>query len=94
MILAVDCGNSRLKWGLHDGERWARTGTVPLAGVASLKKAWKGIPQADKIVVANVGGPLAQRRLETATPSPPSSGPTAGPRSSPPGRCSADPAWS
>jgi type III pantothenate kinase len=71
MILAVDCGNSRLKWGLHDGESWARTGTVPLAAVASLRKAWKRIPQADKIVVANVAGPVAQRRLERVLPGSP-----------------------
>ena len=68
MILAVDCGNSRLKWGLHDGEGWARTGATPLAGIASLKKAWKNIPRADTIVVANVAGPLARRRLERVFP--------------------------
>jgi type III pantothenate kinase len=68
MILAVDCGNSRLKWGLHDGESWARTGTIPLAGVASLEKAWKRSPRADQIVVANVAGPGARKRLEKILP--------------------------
>jgi type III pantothenate kinase len=66
MILAVDCGNSRLKWGLHDGERWIRTGTAPLAKLAGLGTAWKKIPPAAKVVVANVAGPAAQRRLEAA----------------------------
>jgi type III pantothenate kinase len=68
MILAVDCGNSRLKWGLHDGERWLQTGTAQLADVARLKKAWKGLPPADKIVVANVAGPAARRRLAGVLP--------------------------
>jgi len=68
MILAVDCGNSRLKWGLYDGESWATTGTIPLAGVASLEKAWKRAPRADKVVVANVAGPVARKRLERVLP--------------------------
>ncbi|HVQ62491.1 MAG TPA: type III pantothenate kinase [Burkholderiales bacterium] len=64
MILAVDCGNSRLKWGLHDQGVWIRTGTVPLSGLAALKRTWKKIPSPDRIVVANVAGPSARRRLE------------------------------
>ena len=64
MILAVDCGNSRLKWGLHDGSGWARTGTVPLAELGKLKKTWKTIPRVEKVVVANVAGTTARTRLE------------------------------
>src|SRR5262249_29408427 len=64
MILAVDCGNSRLKWGLHGGDGWLRTGTVPLSGIEKLKNAWTGIAPAARIVVANVAGPSVQRRLE------------------------------
>jgi type III pantothenate kinase len=66
MILAVDCGNSRLKWGLHDGDGWLKTGTAPLSELANLKRTWKKIPPVDKIVVANVAGPSARRRLEEA----------------------------
>lgn len=68
MILAVDCGNSRLKWGLHDGEGWARTGTTPLAEVAGLKSAWKKAPPPDRVVVANVAGAVARNRLERVLP--------------------------
>jgi type III pantothenate kinase len=68
MILAVDCGNSRLKWGLHDGERWERTGTTTLADVARLGRIWKKVASADKVVVANVAGPVARRRLERVLP--------------------------
>jgi len=45
MILAIDCGNSRLKWGLHDGHRWLRTGAASLPELARLKAAWKKIPR-------------------------------------------------
>src|SRR6267378_3944290 len=42
MILAVDCGNSRLKWGLHENGSWRRTGTVPVPDFArrSMVPAW------------------------------------------------------
>jgi len=63
MILAVDCGNSRLKWGLHDRKGWLRSGTVPLPELAKLERTWKKIRGADKIVVANVAGQSARRRL-------------------------------
>lgn len=66
MILAVDCGNSRLKWGLHDQSGWLKTGTVPLSALAKLKGTWKRIPPADRIIVANVAGRSARRRLEDA----------------------------
>ena len=64
MILAVDCGHSRLKWGLHDQSGWIKTGSVPLSALASLKNTWKNVPPADQIVVANVAGQSARRRLE------------------------------
>ena len=64
MILAVDCGNSRLKWGLHDADGWIKTGAVPLSGLANLESAWKKVPRGSRIVVANVAGPAVRKRLE------------------------------
>jgi type III pantothenate kinase len=66
MILAVDCGNSRLKWGLHDRGGWLETGSVPLSKLANLKGTWRRLPPADKVIVANVAGQSARRRLEHA----------------------------
>jgi type III pantothenate kinase len=66
MILAIDCGNSRLKWGLHGESGWLKTGAAPLSALATLKARWKKLPPVDKIVVANVAGPSARRRLEDA----------------------------
>jgi type III pantothenate kinase len=63
MILAVDCGNSRLKWGLHDHGAWFKTGGVPLSELANLGKSWRKIPSADKVVVANVAGAAVRKRL-------------------------------
>jgi len=63
MILAVDCGNSRLKWGVHDADRWIKTGAVPISGLAHLEGAWKKVPRAAGVVVANVAGPAVRKRL-------------------------------
>ena len=64
MILAIDCGNSRLKWGLHETGGWRSTGSVPLADIARLGKKWRRIAPSAKVVVANVAGPSVRRRLE------------------------------
>jgi type III pantothenate kinase len=64
VILAIDCGNSRLKWGLHDAAGWIKTGALPLSKLASLEKAWKSALRADKVVVANVAGPSVRKRLQ------------------------------
>jgi len=65
MILAVDCGNSRLKWGLHENGGWRKTGAVPLSEMGRLEKSWRGLVPADKVVVANVAGRSVRNRLET-----------------------------
>jgi type III pantothenate kinase len=64
MILAVDCGNSRLKWGLHENGGWRKTGTVPVSELARLEKSWMKLAPTDKVVVANVAGRSARKRLE------------------------------
>ena len=36
MILAIDAGNTRLKWGWHDGARWISVGDLKIAELAEL----------------------------------------------------------
>ena len=55
MMLAVDAGNSRIKWGLHDGT-WLSLGTAAHAEISSLRNAWQNLPAPDCIVIANVAG--------------------------------------
>jgi len=62
MILAVDCGNTRLKWGLNEAGAWRRTGAVPIAELARLEKHWKKLAP-DRVMVANVAGAPVRRRL-------------------------------
>jgi len=63
MILAVDCGNTRLKWGLYEGGAWGKTGAVDLADMGSLERRWRTFSAVHKVVVANVAGPSARVKL-------------------------------
>lgn len=71
MILAIDCGNTRVKWGLRempaaDGDpgRWRASGARSLAELARLEADWAEIAQPARIAVANVAGARARDLLE------------------------------
>lgn len=59
-ILAIDSGNTRIKWGLHQEGGWLRQGWVPTAQAAELGAAIAGLPPADRIVISNVAGARVQ----------------------------------
>lgn len=65
-ILAIDAGNSRIKWGLHDGEAWAVRGQVPTAEARRLVREWGPITRADVVIAANVAGPRVVREIGAA----------------------------
>lgn len=66
MILAVDAGNTRIKWGLHDGNSWQAKGWLATADVAGLGEAWKGLAAPERIVASNVAGPQVAMPIEAA----------------------------
>lgn len=66
MMLCLDCGNSRLKWGLHDGERWLDQGALAhgeIAALADLARPW---PRPDTVMLANVAGPALAEGIREA----------------------------
>ena len=63
MILAVDAGNSRVKWALHDGRSFTRDGTVLHADLDALDSQWSSLPSPTSIIIANVAGDETGRRL-------------------------------
>lgn len=66
MIVCLDSGNSRIKWGVHDGERWLAQGALDHAEVARLSELSASWPVPDKLMLANVAGPDAARRIRDA----------------------------
>lgn len=63
MILAIDAGNTRIKWGMHDGTRWTAGGAVANSDVVRLHDAWKVMPAPLKVVVSNVAGELIRSEV-------------------------------
>lgn len=56
MIVAIDAGNSRIKWGVHDGASWLANGVLATRDVARLHKVADAWPGDARIVACNVAG--------------------------------------
>ena len=66
-ILAVDAGNTRVKWGIHDGQEWFMRASF--ATTAREETAFSHLPpdpQVDRIIVSNVAGKLVGERIKDA----------------------------
>jgi type III pantothenate kinase len=64
MLLAVDAGNTRIKWGLHDGKGWRRTASAPTADVGQLAQVWTALAaRPERVIVSNVAGPAVGAAL-------------------------------
>lgn len=63
MIVCLDSGNTRIKWGIHDGSRWLAQGAVTHAEVGTLGDLLDQWRVADKVVLANVAGVEAGERI-------------------------------
>lgn len=67
-ILAVDIGNTRIKWGLAQPGGWLRQGWVKTAAPAELAAAVAALPPPDRIIISNVAGAAVQARVARLLP--------------------------
>jgi type III pantothenate kinase len=67
MILAIDAGNSRVKWGWHDGHGWSSLATVSLIEFAAANHDINPFAAThenpERIVISNVAGEGAHQLL-------------------------------
>lgn len=56
MMIAIDAGNTRIKWGVHNGSEWVALGALPTADVALLAEVSTGWPEGAQVVACNVAG--------------------------------------
>ena len=61
-LIAIDAGNTRIKWGVHDGAIWIARGALPTSEAASLSEVSAGWPGAARIVACNVAGQVVEER--------------------------------
>ena len=64
--LLIDAGNSRIKWGVHDGRGWAVRGAVPTAEANELGAAWGALEGVKHATASNVAGVLVAEDLQRA----------------------------
>lgn len=65
-ILAIDIGNTRIKWGFHQDGSWLRQGWVRTAQAGDLAAEFTALPPADRIVISNVAGAAARTQVTAA----------------------------
>ncbi|MEO8631374.1 MAG: type III pantothenate kinase, partial [Betaproteobacteria bacterium] len=62
-ILAIDAGNTRIKWGIWDDE-WATLDAVATTHVESLGQVWHALPKLDVVIACSVAGAHVRDWLE------------------------------
>ena len=65
-ILAIDAGNTRIKWGVHADGSWQVQSWVETPRVARIAGAWAKLQAPDRVIAANVAGARVARALAAA----------------------------
>jgi type III pantothenate kinase len=65
-LLAIDAGNSRIKWGLHDGKAWVQQSWLQTTAAGVLAGELAGLPPPDAIIASNVAGAAVEEALADA----------------------------
>ena len=69
MLLAIDSGNTNIKWGIHDGHNWLVMNVSPQYCYSLLADSWQSLPSLSKIIISNVAGISVQAALSEILPS-------------------------
>lgn len=62
-VIAVDAGNTRIKWGVHDGRAWLAQGALATSEVDALREVADAWPTPARLAVCNVAGASVERAL-------------------------------
>lgn len=62
-ILAIDSGNSYIKWGLSRDNRWLRQGNVYFDEILSLENEFINLPEPITIFISHVGREITRKHL-------------------------------
>ena len=66
MIAAIDTGNSRIKWGLHDGVSWCLQGALPTENAIALADVAAQWPTDTRIIACCVAGRAVEETIQKA----------------------------
>lgn len=65
-MIAIDAGNTRIKWGIHDGARWLDQGALPTGEVSRLGEVSTFWPRGERVVACNVAGEAVGATISAA----------------------------
>jgi type III pantothenate kinase len=65
-LLAIDSGNTRIKWAVDEDGAWVDAGALMTLDAARIGEAWAALAPFDRAIACNVAGPGVERRLESA----------------------------
>lgn len=65
-VLAIDAGNSRIKWGYADASGWLRRASLATTAAAEIGAAIDDLPAPASIVISNVAGARVRDALAAA----------------------------
>jgi type III pantothenate kinase len=63
LTLVVDAGNTRIKWALHDGDRFIRDGWRDRDAIDALGDDWRELPAPAAVAIASVAGESVAQAL-------------------------------
>lgn len=68
ILLAIDVGNSRIKWGVRENGAWLRRGVTATAEAEALCQSFRELPRPERILIAHVAGDAVKVKLAAALP--------------------------
>jgi type III pantothenate kinase len=63
-LLAIDAGNTRIKWGVHEAGAWHATGSVETGEAHKLDRALAPCAPIERAIACNVAGEAIERELK------------------------------
>lgn len=65
-MIAIDAGNTRIKWGVHNGKQWTHRGALPTEDVRALAEVSAAWSAGERVVACNVAGEAVAQVVESA----------------------------
>ncbi len=65
-MIAIDAGNTRIKWGVHDGAGWLERGALPTGEASRLRECATRWPAGVPVLACNVAGKSVEDEMVSA----------------------------
>jgi type III pantothenate kinase len=63
-VIAIDAGNTRIKWGIHDGRGWMTQGAMPTTEAETMARVLEAGKSVSSAIASNVAGAKLEAQLQ------------------------------